>query len=138
MTPEQTELAKRLAAHPRWRWLSGMLALAPSHGALRLCAELLEFVWYGVQAGQAPPNHAWCIQGDAYPDLTDPATVGCLAALVREVYGDPDLYCRPAYSGGGRWTVEVPSEVWIGRYEGVPIGDSEGEAWAHALLRWEP
>jgi len=27
-------------------------------------------------------------------DLTDPATLGCLLALVRAVYGDPSLYVR--------------------------------------------
>jgi len=28
------------------------------------------------------------------PDLTDPATLGCLLALVREAWGDPEAYTR--------------------------------------------
>jgi hypothetical protein len=40
------------------------------------------------------------------PDLTDPATIGCLLALVREAWGDPCMYLAPAdgwYVGkGGR------------------------------------
>jgi len=36
-------------------------------------------------------------KGEAsYPDLTDPATVGCLLALVREVVSDKRLHCRPS------------------------------------------
>lgn len=31
---------------------------------------------------------------DAVPDLTDPATLGCVLALVREAWGRPDLYMR--------------------------------------------
>lgn len=29
------------------------------------------------------------------PDLTDPATLGCLLALVREAWGDPGMFVRP-------------------------------------------
>ena len=44
------------------------------------------------------------------PDLTDPATLGCLLALVREAWGDPRLvaiYCEPAHPGQSEgWAVQ--------------------------------
>jgi hypothetical protein len=36
------------------------------------------------------------------PDFTDPATVGCLLAAVREALASPTLFVRPTASG---WTV---------------------------------
>lgn len=33
------------------------------------------------------------------PDLTDPATLGCLLALVREAYDDERAHVRPAAGG---------------------------------------
>ena len=33
------------------------------------------------------------VRSDELPDLTDPATLGCLLALVREAWGDPYLCC---------------------------------------------
>jgi hypothetical protein len=40
--------------------------------------------------------------GGTIPDLTDPATLGCLLALVREAWGEPILSVAWA---GGRWYV---------------------------------
>jgi hypothetical protein len=43
---------------------------------------------------------------DVLPDLEDPATVGCLLALVREAWGDPTLHAW--YSRQlGCWVVSV-------------------------------
>ena len=64
------------------------------------------------------------VGGAAYPmpstphDLTDPATLGCLLALVREAWGDPYVYvlscapdwftvCSPA-AEGGKWLSRPP------------------------------
>jgi hypothetical protein len=40
----------------------------------------------------------------AIPDLTDPATLGCLLALVREVWREPTL--SVAWAGGGWYVVQ--------------------------------
>ena len=76
MTPELEALAIRAVACPRWRWMSGMLRT----GGTRLCKYDGRVRWTAIKGG--------------IPDLTDPATLGCLLALVREVYGSPSLYCR--------------------------------------------
>ncbi len=80
MSTEQLEvleqLARRAVACPRWRWMDGMRV------------ENLAWKWDGPtlpyrfrEDFHAQPNPT------AWPDLTDPATLGCLLALVREAWG---------------------------------------------------
>ena len=45
---------------------------------------------------------------DCYPDLSDPATLGCVLALVREAWGDPTL-CAIYDHDDGEW--------YLGRWE---------------------
>jgi hypothetical protein len=42
------------------------------------------------------------VYNDGLPDLTDPATLGCVLALVREAWGAPHLTTEYI---GGYWTV---------------------------------
>lgn len=65
---------------------------------------------------------------DGWPDLTDPATVGCLLALVREAWGCPHL---SVVGTPGDWRIDA---------EGGPVGirdlhsyRSEAEALVLAL-----
>jgi hypothetical protein len=44
-----------------------------------------------------------------YPDLGDPATVGCLAVLVREAWNEPEL--SPTYYDDGTWCVGWPDSL---------------------------
>ena len=63
MSPETEALARRAVACKGWRWMPGMLA-RPTR--LRVTEQT------------GPVGSGW------FPDLTDPATLGCLLALVRE------------------------------------------------------
>jgi hypothetical protein len=80
MTDDEAKaLGLRAVACSGWRWLPGMLARADSHPAIRLCEEVILFVWRAW-----PPfenGAAFCLQGDAWPDLRNPATMGAAVAL---------------------------------------------------------
>lgn len=97
MTDKMTLLAKRAVACKGWRWMPGMLS---DEG------RVVEINVYGVLVGyttgiilksgaQGWPR-AWEASASLrLPDLSDPATLGCLLALVRKAWGDPGMFVRP-------------------------------------------
>ena len=133
------KLAKRAVACKGWRWLPGMLTLeeivppaitlgwdaarvlhADEGDAVRVCTVL----------GKARDIH-----DTALPDLTDPATLGCLLALVREAWGVGSLVYRP-WSGAIRaWRVVTfaHDEDWMTVARLLGEGATEAEALVAAL-----
>lgn len=81
--------------------------------------------------GRVPDRleRGWAPYPNAAPDLTDPATLGCLLRLVREARKDPGVWCEPDGGDLTRWA------VYSGR--GVnprtAYGDSEAEVLVLAL-----
>ena len=89
MTDKMTLLAKRAVACKGWRWVPGMatvqgerVVLMDDDGTLRLAAP------WGGTVGVTAVRSFFDSSGACLPDLTDPATLGCLLALVREAWGD--------------------------------------------------
>jgi len=139
MDEAMKDLAPRLVASPRWRWMPGMLATgdgwlgAPRvvdvdvDGAPDLC------MYRGYSRGPATAHStgdttAWGeVASGALPDLTDPATAGCLLSLVREALKDPELFARRELGGPG-WVVIRTTIAMIIR------GATEAEALVEALL----
>ena len=84
MTTEQLEvleqLARRAIACKRWRWMPGMR----SDKGLRIVRRDYDGYVIGYYDNQWYMSE--CVSGST-PDLTDPATLGCLLALVREAWG---------------------------------------------------
>jgi hypothetical protein len=84
MTHAELEaLGRRAVACKRWRWMPGMRVVTEMGDAFRVedvdfCSS--ELNW--------PKPHALLL-----PNLSDPATLGCLLALVREAYGQPTMSC---------------------------------------------
>ena len=117
------QLAERAVACPRWRWLPGMRSV--SHG--------------GHSRRLDPPSnarglHPWWTWsqgecGEGLPDLSDPATVGCLLALVREAWGDRYVYAMRLNVRRQIWVVHVPSD----RHNIHGEGETEAEALVAAL-----
>lgn len=121
MSDEMIALGRRAVACKGWRWMSGM-ATAEGHRVLLVDDDVLWMVYN--EEGKCKPG---CVE-DFVPDLSDPATLGCLLALVREAHGDPVLFAR---FRGARvrpdWAVS-----WDGS-DVIATGATEAEALVAAL-----
>lgn len=106
-------LAKKLVLNKYWKWMPGMQVI--------VVADSNEFkgYTYRITEGTGPVNSV-----RAYPDLTDPATLGCLLHLVRLAWNDVYIGTEGGPEG---WAVEIPNIDH--RYE----GDTEAEALIEAL-----
>ena len=108
------DLARRAVACTGWKWLPGMLAVT-SNGVVGFRVA---------DSAVVPPT---CLVG--LPDFTDPATLGCLLALVREAWGDPHASSRWMKPD---WKVLVQRRGYI-NYTVVGVGRTEAEALVRAL-----
>jgi len=103
MTEEQIALAKRAVACKGWRWMPGML-----HGTL---------VGDELQLRYRVGDLTLYLDADRVPDLTDPATLGCLLALVREAWGEPTYLPTCLDVHDEAWVVNPPIPWRQTRYE---------------------
>jgi hypothetical protein len=78
------ELAKRAVACKGWKWMGGMLTLCK----IRVIEGGSDYL-IGERPGPASDGGGRIDTTDVHnylPDLEDPATLGCLLAILREVY----------------------------------------------------
>jgi hypothetical protein len=103
MEIELEQLARRAVACKGWRWMPGMLAVHhQDYGNNGLDGRVIE-----IDDKEGPMWIGW---GDLYlplfegswPDLTDPATIGCLLALVREAHNAPHAWVETRYGQRSR------------------------------------
>lgn len=104
-TPELDAIARRAVVCPRWRWMPGMLAV--SRG------RIIDSDSDGYTVAYIRGGTVYVVAPDDTPDLSDPATLGCLLALVREAWDDPRLSTYPIRMIGCApwWNVGVPWET---------------------------
>jgi hypothetical protein len=145
MTEAQVELAKRAVACKGFRWMPGMRGWKLNNHGVPFSIRFVEGVesmgaLAGVGAGKhIPSGYATC-DGDwraeeITPDLSDPATLGCLLFLVREVWGNPcigvrgwlddeggdDLYEYYEVMGlDDELTADTEAEALVAALEGAP------------------
>jgi hypothetical protein len=125
MNDEMKALAQRAVASKHWRWMPGML----SDDEVRVCYIRSGRVWVDIpdDFGDGPVLRS---DFDGYmsgiPDLTDPATLGCLLHLVREAWSSK-CFARPTHDG---FTVMRGSGAGMGK---ISDGRTEAEALVAAL-----
>jgi len=124
MTNDLETLARRAVACPRWRWMPGMRT---SEG------------WRVIRGGKE--SRCWAydenpanwevaenrIEDGTIPDLSDPATLGCLLALVREAHADPQAHVVKLVHGLVGW------QAWNSETYIAPKRPTEAEALVAAL-----
>lgn len=126
MTPELVALSRRAVTCVKWRWMRGMTVIVEDSISTKQARELIT---WAQPDGMGYFQHRNTAGGDL-PDLTDPATLGCLLFLVREAWNDYTITTQFHPSTGApdrkRW------RVW---QSGNPIayGVSEPEALVSAL-----
>lgn len=106
MSAPDWNLARRAVACPRWRWMPGMLLDAHE----RLVGIDPEGIPYG--HSHTAGHRVW-LDERSLPNLTDPATLGCLLALVREAHDAPAAYLMGSVTK--QWVVHhfaEPEAYW--------------------------
>ena len=132
MSDDIHTFAAAVVQSPRWRWMPGMLADYAA-GMVARPVRLTDD-----RHPSYPDEYDWPHDlGLRVPDLTDPATLGCLLALVREAWGDPTAAC----SGGHlslEWRCNLIQSADGFRYLRGFDGASEPAALVAALLAAPP
>lgn len=142
MTEEMKELGRRAVACKGWRWMPGMLSRCSTDTRRAVYRWLvgLHTRHYGLvcivqdKHGRPCLNVATLQPGpDDLPDFSDPATLGCLLSLVRDVWGWRHACCVHdeigwCVSSGASCPLDLQDEAGGGqRFE------SEAEALVAAL-----
>jgi hypothetical protein len=100
------ELAERAVKAKHWRWMVGMRALDSS--GEEHPARVIDHRRSVVYEDNDGALHEGMLSRPDVPDLSDPATLGCVMALVREAHGNKVVITQ----GNVWWSVETDHYFW--------------------------
>jgi hypothetical protein len=120
MTADMLDLARRAVACKGWRWTPGMLHGTAVGGELTSCYRVGDLTLY--------------LDADRVPDLRDPATLGCLLALVREAWSAPRALVRLSSNGKSFHVFDVDRVTMGGNWAAFLCGDRILQTEAEALV----
>ena len=124
MTDEEAiALGKRAVACKGWRWMPGMLTTDDERMSDEGWPDY-EVMDFGASSVVETVEWRDRAKRTALPDLTDPATLGCLLALVREAWEPYGTSVSTHRYDGGEWSIRTLP---------LPMFPTEAEALVAAL-----
>jgi hypothetical protein len=93
------DLGRRAVACKHWRWMEGMQVEPLRFRVVWLTEDMIG------ESDQT--SYFWKNVPDIFPDLSDPATLGCLLALVREAWGHALAQVSPMLPYGAKWVCYI-------------------------------
>lgn len=102
MDDDLIKLGRRAVACVGWRWMGGMSGVWAMGGVWRhwrcygvgVGSSIKAVVYLGPEGEELPKIMSIGSTYRCLPDLSDPATRGCVLELVREAWGDPRTHLR--------------------------------------------
>lgn len=106
------DLGRRAVACKHWRWMPGMRIMDSGEERYRIVWVFGDWMYCDNDVRFYPPY------ADITPDLTDPATLGCLLHLVREAWGYVEhSYTWEPSDNDPYWTVWCGATYFEGHTE---------------------
>jgi hypothetical protein len=115
------ELARRAVACRHWRWMPGMLVVYPPSVSAHLESKEGPFPGLKVTVCFRHTERDEEPYTGTRPDLTDPATLGCLLALVREAWGKPHAYVEFSDKWGVAFYCDVGTHAFSSTTEAAAL-----------------